>query len=136
MSETSSLGPRKRKASSRVAENADPLLERNKRTKATHKVLHTKPAAKPKASQQQSSVTPVEGVGDGVATTQGEQPPNPQHILDAADRSDNSPEEDPAPESIMVDDGDDEVEENPVEEDTESAEHELGACHLFYILQY
>jgi hypothetical protein len=53
---------------------------------------------------------------------QGEHPLNPNHIIEAADGSDDEPEGDPAPDLIEIDDEDEEEPEKP----EESAESELG----------
>ena len=110
------LGPRKRKKSSRVTENADPLLPKNKKTKVAQKA---NPTGQPKApdttkgkrartaSSRHSSVE-IEDVAD-------------KPDVEAADGSDNVDGDDSAPVWIDVDDGEDEKPED-------SADAELRAC--------
>jgi hypothetical protein len=119
---------RKRKETSRVTENADPLLLKNKKSKPTthlkpKQTLQTRKRLGPQAStphtetssiQQPSSTqqpsVEVEDVEDEDNVVPHAQPKNPNHIIEAADGSDDDPE-DEAPDIIEVDDDSEEPEE-------------------------
>jgi hypothetical protein len=133
--QSSSLGPRKRKETSQIIENADPLLARNKKAQTAQAPKNPfqkpTPTAKAKAatsqankrpqsvvqtgarsvSTQQSSVEIEDVVGEAV-DVQGEQSLNPDRIIEAADGSDDV-DNDPAPGLIEVDDEDEENPRNP-----------------------
>jgi hypothetical protein len=114
MSKTSSLGPQKRKEFSGITKNADPLLERSKKAKVTHKVLGIKHATKPKASQRQSSIV-AEEVKDEVAIAQ---------------------DDGPVPESITINDSDNNDNDDEKESAEESAESELSAHIIYFVYVY
>ena len=117
---------RKRKESSRVTENADPLLPKNKKPK-TSRVLKPKPSQKshtriptpqttsskqPSPSQQASTSrqpSVAEEDLDNDVEMVHQLPKNPNHIIEAADGSDDDPE--------------DEV-QKPTEDDKEEPEEE------------
>lgn len=107
-------GPRKRKETSRVTDNADPLLKKKAR-------LAPKANAKksdPKTPRRRPSVE-IQEVDDDTNTIQHESPKNPSHIIEAADGSDDEElNESPAPDLTDVDDEDEDDHE-------ESAEDEL-----------
>jgi hypothetical protein len=145
--QSSSLGPRKRKETSRIIENADPLLARNKKARTAqapkNPVQKPTPTAKAKAATLQANKRPqsvvqtsarsvstwqssveIEDVIDEAVDVRGEQPLNPDHIIEAADGSDDV-DNDPAPGLIKVDDEDEEEPKESSEETEESAESEL-----------
>jgi hypothetical protein len=123
---------RKRKESSRVTENADPLLPKNKRAK-TSGVLKPKPRQKPDttriptpqttSTQQPSSSrqtasswqpSVAEDFVDEPEIVTNMLPKNPNHIIEAADGSDDDPEEEvPKP---TEDDKEEELEEDELSE--------------------
>ena len=109
------LGPRKRKETARVTENADPLLPKNKKAKTS-----AQPKLKPKAArtaQSGPSQCPSLELEDEENLVQRTQPTNPNHVLEAADGSDDN---DGGPEPDVIDVG------GTSEEPEESAENELS----------
>jgi hypothetical protein len=147
-------GPRKRKLSSKASTNGDPLVQAPKRKKLTNAVktrkdgtaaltqkkkpdgpsktdTGTSKAATNRAFEKTSGKrtqkrATVEDVDDPDDERTSNPPQNPNHILEAADGSDN--DSDPAPEiiSIASDDDNSDDEEANLEEAEESAEAELG----------
>ena len=103
------LGPRKRKLTSRVTDNADPLLKHKKPRLAPKTVKPT-----PKRVPRRHPSVEIEEVDDEANITYGASPKSTNHIIEVADGSDES-------ESGGVDAD----EEDKVEEDGEPAEAEL-----------
>jgi len=94
-------GPRKRKETSCVTDNVDPLLKKKAR-------LAPKANAKsdPKTPCQRPSVE-IQEVDNDANTIQHESPKNPSHIIKAADGSDDKElNKSPAPDLTDVDDKD------------------------------
>jgi hypothetical protein len=130
------LASRKRKETSWVTDNADPLSKRNKKQKA---LANTNPRANPRAkpaaaksarmSTRTNSPVEIEEEVDVANLVHQEHLKNPNHILERADGSDDDDLDDPAPPLMAVDDDDvdekkdDAQEEEPAEE---SADSELG----------
>jgi hypothetical protein len=120
-------GPRKRKETSRVTENADPLLK--KKLKLGPKAPALQQPIKPKSNKKTLRRPPsveIEDVSDDEDTVQHPSLKNPNHIIEAADGSDDKdPDDDIAPDLMDVDDDDEEEHEESEKELEESAEDEL-----------
>ena len=129
----SPLGPRKRKESSRVTENADPLLPKNKKIKVTQRAV--KPATgRPKVQLTKGkrtyvASTPLTPSREASVEIEDDVVLYPKSALEPADGSDNSdPEgeaEDDSAGPVWID-VDDDKNEGP----EDSADAELRACTL------
>jgi hypothetical protein len=83
-------GPRKRKETRRVTDNADPLLKNKKARLATIHIPSDNAATKTKALRRHPSVEIQDVDDDGEATTtQLDSPKNPDHIIEPVDSDDN-----------------------------------------------
>lgn len=139
-------GPRKRKLSVKSATNSDPLEAAWKRKKslsavnngATATLTQKKKAVPSKTATGTSKRATVEDADDSDDDSDGitlDPPHNPNHILEAADGSDNNSE----PKIISVVDDDDKMDsedgdETDLEAAGECAETELGwKFHFFHI---
>jgi hypothetical protein len=126
------LGPRKRKESSRVTDNADPLLPKNKKKKVAPKAnpngqakARTAAAAAAHTASGHHSSVEVEGVADKANVVRNENPlslSSPEVIVGPADGNDDIEESSPAPVWIDVDGEDSDVQPE------DSASDELRAC--------
>lgn len=120
------LGPRKRKESSRVTENADPLLPKNKRKKPTQKADPTGQAkAHARTAPSRHSSVEVEDTADKANAIRNENPSSPsspEAITGAADGNDDVEEGSPVPSCIDVDREDSDAQPEV------SAGDELRAC--------
>ena len=124
-------GPRKRKETTRVTDNADPLLPKNKKAKTAPqpKRLTAKASQVSKATgsaQGRSSRHPsvdIEEVEDEDNLVQRVQLTNPSRILEAGDGSDD---DDDSPEVVGIS-------KKSGEKPTESAENELGTLIITMI---
>jgi len=124
-------GPRKRKETTRVTDNADPLLPKNKKAKTAPQPK--RPTAK--ASQASKATGSAQGgssrhpsvgleeVEDEENLVQRVQPTNPSRILEAGDGSDD---DDDSPEVIGTS-------KESGKKPTESAENELGTSIITMI---
>lgn len=121
-------GPRKRRPSERVTDNGDPLVQKKTKTgKAAHAVK--KPSGKKSSSTKsaaKSSQTRRASVEDlpEPAPAPRPQPRHPNHILEAADGSDDGEDDEEMPglAPIEIDDTEDEgetSEEEPEDDETE-----------------
>lgn len=125
-------GPRKRKETRRVTDNADPLLKNKKARLAPEAAIHAPGNDVSKANTKKSiskavrrhQSAEIEEVDDEACDTQHVSPKNPNHVIELADGSDDE-ESDGTPVVNDNDGEESEHEENAEEELRESNEVEL-----------